>query len=328
MKIAYLGGYFSPEHSMWQSFKANGVKIIFYISNDQRYYNNIYKQHHLNFKNTGHVVFIPDGRLENHLRKTKPDMVIHRYYKKKPVMFKKSKYICDKLKIPWVKYAQETNYDDDVKSHINSGQKTLLYAHNTNEYLKNLTPQSFFYTYGVSPAEKKTNTTQDRDMGCIGRHMWNKSEYRQNSLHFFLSALDGIPMHAYGDNWDTVPGVIAHPKYNLEQATQIINKHKIILNVESTPTLEGAYTYKMFQAMGCGAVVITAYKKSIEELFGKSGENLIMVKTIEETKEWINKLLKNNKMRNKIGENSYKYIHQHFDWFERFKKIYKTIHNA
>lgn len=321
MKIVYLGGYFSPEHSMYKAFQNDGINIIFYICNNNRYYNNKYKKHHLNFNNTGHVRFIPEQHLLRNLKNDNPDFVIHRYYMKKTVMFDDSKKICDKLNIPWIKYIPETNYDDNVKDHINSGQKLLLYAHNTEQYIQNLIPGAVFYPYGASPDEKLLDMDKDRDVGCIARHLWNKSEQRKNSLNFFLEALQGIPLHAYGENWDKVPGVIPHPKYNLEQATQIINRHKIILNIESISTLEGAYSYKMFQAMACGAVVITAYKKSLEQLFGTSGQNLIMVRTLNETRQWIKKLLHNENLRNQISNNCYEYMHQNFNWAKKFREI-------
>ena len=84
----------------------------------------------------------------------------------------------------------------------------------------------------------------------------------------------------------------------------ILKKSKILINKHIEDT-EYAGNMRLFEATGCGSMLITDYKKDLENLFVLDDE-IIVFNSNDELFDLIKYYLKNDKIRLKIAKNGFK----------------------
>lgn len=339
-KVLYLGGFFQAEFSMRQSFSENGVEMMFLFDNndyaEESYWGN--PAYH-NFKKGLSVGFflrvIPSERLFDFVKEYKPDVIVHRHYMYRPLMHLNSRVVARKLDIPFVHLEMElsTNPEEYWNSKGSFTDCDLfLYAHDykssTMEFLKESGTKMYFYPYGVSSFERShPDIPQDREIGGFG-YPRIEERGRCHNLNMFLEGIKrlGKKMHVYGpwkfSPWVDFSALVIHPEYKWDEATEVMNRHKVAINFETLPHLEGAYSHKMFQTIGCGVVTLTTYRKSLENMFFKA-LNPLFVNCQENVSDMIRYHLSHPNYLIQRGEKGERYIHAQFDWFKRFEAIMK-----
>ncbi|MBU0598721.1 glycosyltransferase [Patescibacteria group bacterium] len=334
-KILYLGGCFQAEFSMARSFRDAGNQFVAYI--DPKAYEAYWA--HDKYIQNGFIIpdylkWISQEELQLAIELLKPDVVIHRLYQYNPMMHSNSLTICKKLGIPFVYYKIETSGSDDPKTDTRLEDADLiLYAHNCNDILINELQakgkKTSFYPYGVSnfehsmPEIKKTINVAA--FGHIRDYDWN----RTFSLSFFLRGLQkiGEPLHVFG-NWTWTPWIedfhkwiVVHPPFRYDEATRVMNQCKVAINFETLHNVEGAYSHKMFQTIGCGVPTLTIRKESVIDLLRS---HTIIVRDPIHVSRWVDGLIHNGPLRYSLGRHAERYIHEKLDWWSRFDKIMKV----
>ncbi len=329
IKVIYLGGFFMAEYSLLHSFLENESEIYFPIDPHGHfdYYNDYYLNNHSQQK---YVLQLTRQQLEIFIDDFRPDVIIHRYYKGHPVMHPYSYEIAQKSGIPLIRYEMETD-EADVTSCKGNNYDALIYAHDTDYFLQKAKASDkpfYFYPYGVSGFERMTDAPKIKNLGALGFRRSNIPERELSILEFVISLSKiGERLNVYGGVMDWIAfklssELIINEKYNLEQTTDIINQHKLIVNFESLPYLNGAYSHKMFQALGCGVPVITRYKKSIEDLFGG---HVLMFDEMDKIGPMAERVMVDDKYRKRHALSTYKFIHEYFDWYKRLHLILKEM---
>ncbi len=335
-RILYLGGYFQAEHSMKQSFADNGVEMLFLIDdNDYARENYWANPAYHNFSDLNLVKVVPSSLLEAFIKSYKPDVIIHRHYMYRPLMHFNSVAIASKLGIPFVHFEVElsTNpeeYQDPQQSFTDCD--VFLYAHDFEipllKYLKENKKSCYFYPYGVSSFERSMpEIEKDREIGGFG-YSRDGERSRCRNLNMFLEGIKklGKKMHVYGpwkfSPWVDFSSLIVHTEYKWEETTGVMNRHKIAINFETLPNVEGAFSHKMFQTIGCGIPTLTYYKASVYNLFFTSN-NPILIKNSNNVSYWIDFLLNEPPAWELTSEMGEKYIHERYDWYSRFSDIMK-----
>jgi hypothetical protein len=348
-KVVYLGGFYHTEFSIQKSFEESEAQIIFLI--DDNSYGQGYDPRNYSGKYIDSYHFvkrISSVDLKNFLKSYKPDIIIHRLYHYDPLMHYNGLSIAKELGIPFVylkqeslipDYYQENYFNNDILN-LNSAS-LFLYAHPMDENeIRDLSKlynvKCRLYHYGVSGFEYNMNIPRIKDVGAFGYH--RPVPYRFESLLLYLRELRklGIKLNVYGDTWRTVwednignaevallEELKINPTFLLDDATRIMNEHRIAINVETLSHIDGAFSHKVFQTTACGVPTITYYKHAYERIFGSSGENLIMVKNQEEIYDWLDRLMNDNVLWKGISERCERFVHAEFDWFKRFDKVMK-----
>ena len=103
----------------------------------------------------------------------------------------------------------------------------------------------------------------------------------------------------------------------------IIKKSKILINKHIEDT-EYAGNMRLFEATGSGSMLITDYKKDLENLFVVD-EEIIVFNNNDELFDQINYYLKNEEIRLKIAKNGYKKTFDVHNYHNRVKKLDKFI---
>lgn len=334
LRVLYLGGLYMAEYSLLHSFiKHNGeIKFIIDTNNFGNYYYN--SQQYNNFKNS-FVERVDYKELESFIIKYNPNVIIQRFYKNLPLMHEDSYKICEKLKIPYIKYIMETDTTDNSDYDKDDRFDMLLYSHDTDFILnkiKNIKKPTSFYPYGVSPIEYSIKKEIVKDIGTIGYYRDGVFD-REKSFSMIHDAITKInkKINVYGGIGEWVKykrhnDIIINDRYKIEDTSEIICQHNLMLNFETLPYNEGFYSYKIFQTIGSSVPTITQYKKCVENLFGESGENILMFNSQDDIIYWVEKVLNDSKFRKDLSKRSYKYIHNNFDWYKNLYKILKN-HN-
>ena len=340
-KIVHLGGFFQAEYSMFKSFEDNGVELTFLYDDKTGSYfpkDALYN----NYKIDTYVKVVSENALSDFLKGYKPDAIIHRHYKLNPFMHRNAYKIASSLGIPYGKYLMESDAADaaDLTDRFIDCD-FLMYTHNIKaitERIKTYDAKKqshcYFYPYGVGAFEKSIYDIRPNRVACFGYYRGTFNDRIANA-EIYVEALKELgqklnvyssPKSKEGDwrRFKLANNLEIHPQYNFENATNIMNKYSIALNIESLANLENMYSYKMFQSMGCGIPTITWKRNCIEELFGKSGTNVIMVSSKADVKKWVSTLLNDQKHRDTIGKKCEKYMHDNFDWYKRFETIMKS----
>jgi spore maturation protein CgeB len=339
-KVLYLGGYFQAEHSMQKSFADNGVEMLFLID-DNDYAEGIYwsDPHYHNFNKEvrlGYFLRVVSSKiLFDFVREYKPDVIVHRHYMYQPLMHLNSRVIAKKLDIPFVHLEMELSANPE--EYWNSKQSftdcdLFLYAHDYEtpimKFLKESEVKMYFYPYGVSSFERSIlEIEKDREIGGFGYPRIEERE-RCRNLNMFLEGIKklGKKMHVYGpwkfSPWVDFSSLIIHSEYKWEEATEVMNRHKIAINFETLPNVEGAYSHKIFQTVGCGIPTLTNWKKSTIKLF-EGNVNPIFIRDSEDVSRGIAYFLENESEIARIGQLGEKIIHEELDWFKRFDAIMK-----
>ncbi len=326
-KIVYLGGYYQAEHSMQISFSEHGAELIFLIDDSVFGVNYLYDIIQTSYdKKVPFIKFIPRNKLKSFLEDYRPDIIIHRYYQTDPVMHEESYFVAQRLSIPFVILKMESTGQDQLRDgHYDCD--FFLYTHGCDKDLYR--GKSYFYPYGVSSFERSLNIPKTRNIGAFGyyRNFFDRVENLEMFLEGIVQA--GEKLHVYDSppeqeySWDYYDGrfkdaLIVHPVYKHKDTITEMNQYKIAINFETLYNTDTC-SHKMFQSLGCGVPTLTFYRKSLEEMFGESGS--VFVKTPEDVKDRVKMLLRDEPFRKKLGKKAEKFIHQNFDWFERFSAI-------
>jgi hypothetical protein len=246
-----------------------------------------------------------------------------------PCMHHNSYQVARECGVPLIRYIAETDYNDNKSLNGNEIEcDVLLYSHDSDyfkENVKNIKKPSFFFPYGVSGAESFKYENRDLAIGTLGYFRDNYNNRGDDLKLFIDSTLEKINVYGNWDNYNYINKVNVNRNYMLEELGDQISKHKILINFESCPDMNGVYSYKMFQGLGYGVPTITRYKKNLENIFGDSPKNLIMYKDKDEIKYWINKLLTDERMLKRYSRHCYQYIQKHLNWYDRLFKIFKKI---
>ncbi len=340
-KVVHLGGFFQAEYSMLKSFEANGAEIVFLYDDKTGSYfpkDALYN----NYKVDTYVKTVSENALADFLKGYNPDVVIHRHYKLNPFMHRNAYKITSALGIPYGKYIMESDANDVVDTTDRfTDCDFLMYTHNidviTNaikSYDADKQSHCYFYPYGVGAFEKSIFELRQNRIGCFGYYRGTFSDRIANAETYVDAIRElGYKLHVYsptkskeGDwrRFKLANYLDIHPQYNFENATKIMNRYSVAVNIESLANLENMYSYKMFQSMGCGIPTLTWKRDCIEQLFGKSGEHVIMVSSKTNIKKWITTLMEDKKYRENLGKRCEKYMHDNFDWYKRFEVIMKS----
>ena len=103
----------------------------------------------------------------------------------------------------------------------------------------------------------------------------------------------------------------------------ILKKSKILINKHIEDT-EYAGNMRLFEATGCGSMLITDYKKDLENLFVLDDE-IIVFNSNDELFDLINYYLKNDKIRLKIAKNGFKKTFDVHNYYNRVSTLDKLI---
>lgn len=324
---------------MLASFEANDVDMRF-IFDDKAGKIFIKDSSYNNHDKLDKIAIVPEVELKNYLKKFKPDVIIHRYYKLDAVMHYGAYEIAKSLSIPYGIYYIESDFSDSMST-VDRFKNCdfMMYAHDISTiidtiqtYDKEKQSKCYFYPYGVGELEYHIDDLQKKELITIGYYR-SIHEGRVKNIKTYVNAIKDLnkklnvynPLHAdLQNNWNTFKSnenLIINQQYNINEATNIINQYKIAINIESISDIENMYSFKILQTLGCGIPTITWRRNCIEKLFGFSGQHLIMVENENEIKLWIDFLLKNDKFREELGQRAISYVHKEFDWFSRFEKI-------
>jgi len=330
-RVLYLGGFFQAEFSLRASFIENNIDIRFlYDKKDNR----ILKNPETNNFNHNILDFATDAELDDYIKKFQPDVIIHRCYLNDLVMHRNAYSIARKYNIPYGKYLIETCPEDIIIAERFDNCDFVLYAHNTDRILKEIDKikdkkHFYFYPYGVGPIEKYAPASTQDELAGFG-YIRSCHTSRLTNLRIYTDVITNLnkKLHVFGSGnlkqWSdlNIDCLVQNPTYSLEDTTTIMNKYKIAINFESVSELDGAYSHKMFQTLGCGLITFTIWKPSLEKLFKKSQTHgLIMIKNKKDIEKYIRYYLNNDNERIKIAKSAEKYIHKHFDWYKRFENI-------
>ena len=328
-KIVFLGGLFPAEFSILKSFEQNNSDLYFLIDNSS--WGQSFKTSYQYFlKGKNYIIFVDDNDLQEQIEKLNPDAIIHRLYNGTTYSFNHSYEIAKKLGIPLIKWCMETDYNDSYTTRFHNCD-LAFFSHDTT-FIQKLAQEApincYFFPYGVSDVETKLDNPKTKSFGTIGRFHSNIKRRIEN-IEMFTSILGAFKekLYVHSDEWLTAPesisrNIIKRPQYFIENTTKIINQYDVIINIESISDLEGAYSHKLWQSMGCGIPVITNYRKCIENLFGPNGENLIYVENTNDIIYAYHVLLSNEKFRKELSERCYKFVHDEFDWYKRMESIF------
>lgn len=110
-----------------------------------------------------------------------------------------------------------------------------------------------------------------------------------------------------------------------EKMCEAINKSKIVINYTSQG--KSCLNYRTFQVLACEKLLLTDYRKEIEELFVPN-EDIIYYKNDNELAEKINDYLKNPQKYTKIIKNGYKKILENHSSQKAASFILDKIHIA
>jgi spore maturation protein CgeB len=107
---------------------------------------------------------------------------------------------------------------------------------------------------------------------------------------------------------------------------QILHDSKITLSKHITE-VAGDYANNMtlFEATGCGCMLIVDYKKNLNEVF-KIGQEIETYKSIEELEEKIQYYLKHEKKRKEIANAGQKRTLNEHTWGKRIQRINNIFH--
>ena len=108
-----------------------------------------------------------------------------------------------------------------------------------------------------------------------------------------------------------------------KEMLNILKKSKILINKHIEDTAY-AGNMRLFEATGSGSLLITDYKKDLENLFVLD-EEIIVFNTNNELFELINFYLKNDKIRIKIAKNGYKKTFKVHNYYNRVKNLDELI---
>lgn len=112
----------------------------------------------------------------------------------------------------------------------------------------------------------------------------------------------------------------------LEEMVKIYNARKIVLNIQHVQQKYGRLTVnmKIFEVTGCGAFLLTARQKGIEDLF-EIGKEIVCYESKEELMELVKYFLNNQEEREKIAINGQKRAYKDHTYEKRMKEILSVL---
>ncbi len=333
-KVIYIGGFFQAEYSMQIAFEKNKVQMLFLFDESDfgiHYWYN--RCHKTIYKRYPFMKFVLQENFRKFLRRTKPDVIISRFYKSDPLMFPKAFEDAKQIGIPFYILKMETTGTETPQDVLRFRRcDGILYAHEYDEnFLLTVKKPLYFYPYGVSDWERRDpDSIRDIEIGSFG--YWRNYEERNRNIKLFLLGAEKIrkKVHVFEgigqDLWkyyqdEGKDALVVHEGFKQEDTVSVMNRCRIALNIETLWHLDGANSHKLWQTLGCGIPTLTYYKKSLEKLFGNSGP--IFVQNPDEVADRLLWLLEDEEAYNRVATTSYDFVHKHFDWFERFDAIMK-----
>lgn len=362
MRIVYLGGLYSAELSLRQSLVDNGCTVQFFV-------NDFYVTHYGStpvFKAVAleqyGLVYVSNSHFKEELKKAKPDLVIHRYYRSDPLMYRRSGDVCRELGVPFIVYRQETWPLESIQV---PECDLFLYGHKCDEeYLRKTTVPCAYYPYGVSSLERycpDVEKTYDLAMFGFGRTSLQErvkdfmkyvrvaislkkridvfwDDHDRKKILEYIPHWQEVNLVSIGDMVDyrghpiTMPvpstkyeaGYLETIRFNeqfpLNQQTEYMSRTNVVVSVDAIPCISNAFSYKLWQSLGCGIPTITYDKGGREELFGNNGEHAFFVKTEDEIREVIEEL-DSSSLRKEVGQRAYKYMHERYDWYRNLRAV-------
>lgn len=314
-KVAYFGGFYWAEHSMWHSFRDAGVEIVYPFDTTS-------------INQTDKQIYVPPENLRKWLEEYKPDIIVHRYYLNDPMMHGDVGYWARRMDIPYVVYRMETWPGLPESEVINRVECDLfMYANPCDD--ENLDTGGIptdWWCWGVSSYER--NLHIERTIPVMGfgteRH---KIITRYHNLKMFVEGVwhhhrgkIAVPWPACHPDWNSIAyGLDFVGQFPVEEQTQKMNKCRIAVNFESIADIPGCYSHKMFQTMGCGTPTITYAKPEFEEMFEGA---LLQVETGLDVADRL-ELLDDEFSWNEYSRKSEEITHDKFDWFKNFDSIMK-----
>lgn len=130
-----------------------------------------------------------------------------------------------------------------------------------------------------------------------------------------------LPLFVVGDT----PG-LSEPAKDINELVSAYNSSYIFLNTSQVSPVPTA----MMEAMSCGLPVVSTNNCMIPEVV-QHGYNGFLSNDPMELRQYCIELLKNDELRNKIGENARKTIVEHFPlskFQESWEKLFRSIVNA
>ena len=115
------------------------------------------------------------------------------------------------------------------------------------------------------------------------------------------------------------------PSYKLLDMPSTLSRVKIYISPTSIWYDEGCVSYKIYEAMACGCLVLTNNYIGMEAVFGKDGENLIYSNTPEDSLDKVRYYLDHEKEREEIAERGRQFITSEYSWEKHITRLAQEI---
>jgi spore maturation protein CgeB len=168
------------------------------------------------------------------------------------------------------------------------------------------------------------------DVSFVGVEFLNRRELIEELKRF----LSGLRTAIVGPNWSVTAKFIRRAKISNQEAAQISNRSKIVLNLGRsydlantrgiTPSTPGPRT---FEVGGCSTVQLVTWEQPEIEEYYTLGKEVIFCDGVEELKEQIMRLLNDRSSRKQIADASFNKTNSTHLYDHRLRKIIGTIQN-
>lgn len=115
-------------------------------------------------------------------------------------------------------------------------------------------------------------------------------------------------------------GGVIHPT----EISKVYSSSKIALGITSVENSKTMLSMRVFEALGSGILYISQYSKSLDNFFNHK-EHLILTKSAEETRYYVNYYLEHENEREEIAQNGQKYIYNNHTYLHRAQKIIDVL---
>lgn len=193
-------------------------------------------------------------------------------------------------------------------------------------------------TFGCDPSLHRTVSLSDpdrarygSDIAFIGSMSSDRAEVLRRLAQFNLKIWSPLELANFdGERIICRPIPAADPIYRHmtgveawdEEMVKIYNASKIILNLHSQGVV--STNMRTFEAMGCGAFLLTEERETLNQLF-KKGEEFISFDSAESLPDIIRYYLKNEKERLEIARRGQQAVYQNHTYRHRIEELMACV---
>lgn len=191
-----------------------------------------------------------------------------------------------------------------------------------SEYSKNawsINGDSTIIRHGIdSELFKPTNEPRQKHVLTVA----NEFVKRNHCLHYDLwtEITDDMQTKIVGDN----PGLSSSAK-SLDDLVKEYNSCQVYFNTSTTPI-----PMSLLEAMACGCAIVTVSASMMPEII-KNGVNGFITNDKAEMKDYINRIMNDDELRNSLGNNARQTILEQFSetkFISEWNKIFKSAYEV